>query len=92
MTNFAKLWHLQQFRMLGMISTDFEDFLLLLKFLFGYSFPSAIDPLLFLSKLVSPAYFEVKFGCCILQSLRTSHVLNILCMELFLSYLCVISF
>lgn len=77
MTNFAKLRRFQQVRMLGMISTDFEAFFFFLKFLFGYSFPSAIDPQLSLSKLVSPAYFEVKFGCCTLQSLRTSHVLNI---------------
>ena len=49
----------------------------LLKFLISYSFLSAIDPQLFLGKLVSAAYFEVKFGCCIFQSLRTFHVLNI---------------
>ena len=76
---------LQQFRMLGMISAVFEFFLL--KFLIGYSFLSAIDPQLFLGKLVSLAYFEVKFVCCIFQSLRTSHILNIWCMWLFLSSL-----
>ena len=59
----------------------------LLKFLIGYSFLSAIDPQLFLGKLVSLAYFEVKFVCCIFQSLRTSHILNIWCMWLFLSSL-----
>lgn len=52
-------------------------FFFLLKFLIGYSFLSAIDSQLFLGNLVSPVYFEVKFGCCIFQSLRTSHVLNI---------------
>ena len=68
---------------------DFSSLLsfFLLKFLIGYSFLSAIDPQLFLGKLVSLAYFEVKFGCCIFQSLRTSHILNIWCMWLFLSSL-----
>ena len=68
---------------------DFSSLLsfFLLTFLIGYSFLSAIDPQLFLGKLVSLAYFEVKFGCCIFQSLRTSHILNIWCMWLFLSSL-----
>ena len=88
--NFDKLWCLQHFRMLGMISTVFWFFFFLLKFLIGYSFLSAIDSQLFLGNLVSPVYFEVKFGCCIFQSLRTSHVLNIWCLWLFLpSLICV---